>query len=453
MTERTSYQLVLRYDPTAFAGVPRDHLILALRAEGVPCSGRFYTPLVDDPLFSPDAYTNPLSRAGVSYAGQRFPVAERAASHESIWLPHELFLGGDADVDDLVEAFARIHARAAELRARPPTGPVSRRVVEESRAWQQRRTKRRRSAAARGDAASSACGARSARSRPPAAGASTCSRTWTRSTRARSGGRADRRARFKLVNLFGPDANRFVLLDREHIFSARRPWMQIMGRIFPNGLLLRDGDEHKQHRKLMHEAFTRPALREYGERMEPMIASGIGDWGGERRRFLAFPAYKGLTLDIAASIFVGVELGPADAAHERRLRGHGRGVDVAHPPAHPGPRVLPRPARAASSCSSCSAPCSRRSAPTRARDMFSRLCRARSEDGDALVDSDVLDHMIFLMMAAHDTTTSTLTSMHLRAGAHIRTGRSACARRAARSARSSRTSRRSDRLERADARR
>ena len=43
--------------------------------------------------------------------------------------------------------------------------------------------------------------------------------------------------------------------------------------------------------------------------------------------------------------------------------------------------------------------------------LFSRLCRARSEDGEALADSDVLDHMIFLMMAAHDTTTSTLTSL------------------------------------------
>ncbi len=127
VTERTSYQLVLRYEPSAFAGVTRDHLILALRAEGVPCSGRFYTPLVDDPLFSADAYTNPLSRAGLSYAGQRFPIAERAASHESIWLPHELFLGDDADVDDLVEAFARIHAQAFALRSRPPQGPVSRR--------------------------------------------------------------------------------------------------------------------------------------------------------------------------------------------------------------------------------------------------------------------------------------------------------------------------------------
>ena len=41
---------------------------------------------------------------------------------------------------------------------------------------------------------------------------------------------------FKMVNLFGPDANRLVLLDRDRIFSARQPWMMIMGRIFPNGL-------------------------------------------------------------------------------------------------------------------------------------------------------------------------------------------------------------------------
>ena len=58
-----------------------------------------------------------------------------------------------------------------------------------------------------------------------------------------------------------------------------------MGRIFPNGLLLRDGDEHKHHRKIMHEAFTRPALREYVERMNPMIARGhreLGRRGGGR---------------------------------------------------------------------------------------------------------------------------------------------------------------------------
>ena len=89
---------------------------------------------------------------------------------------------------------------------------------------------------------------------------------------------------FKMVNLFGPDANRFVLLDRDRIFSARQPWMMIMGRIFPNGLLLRDGDDHKHHRKIMHEAFTRPALREYARAHEPDDRARPWPSGADRRR-------------------------------------------------------------------------------------------------------------------------------------------------------------------------
>jgi cytochrome P450 len=52
------------------------------------------------------------------------------------------------------------------------------------------------------------------------------------------------------------------------------------------------------------------------------------------------------------------------------------------------------------------------------RDMFSRLCRARGEDGAAFSDPDIIDHMVFLMMAAHDTTTSTLTSITYELAAH-----------------------------------
>src|SRR5690606_28267797 len=115
---------------------------------------------------------------------------------------------------------------------------------------------------------------------------------------------------FRMVHLFGPDANRLVLLDREGIFSARKPWTAIMGRIFPNGLLLRDGEEHKHHRKIMHAAFKRPALRAYGERMNPMIEAALADWGRDGGRRLAFRCYKELTLDMAAAIFLGVDLGP-----------------------------------------------------------------------------------------------------------------------------------------------
>jgi len=53
------------------------------------------------------------------------------------------------------------------------------------------------------------------------------------------------RGPLSMVTLFGPEANRLVLLDRDRNFSAGRPWMTIIGKIFPNGLLLMDGDTHR----------------------------------------------------------------------------------------------------------------------------------------------------------------------------------------------------------------
>ena len=115
-TTRTVYQLVVRYDAEGFAGVSRDAMVRALQAEGVPCSGRFYVPLNEDPLFASDPFTNPLARAGIDYSSHSFPVARRAALEQTIWLPHQLFLGTEADVEDLVTALAKVQSGAASLR-------------------------------------------------------------------------------------------------------------------------------------------------------------------------------------------------------------------------------------------------------------------------------------------------------------------------------------------------
>jgi cytochrome P450 len=214
----------------------------------------------------------------------------------------------------------------------------------------------------------------------------------------------------KMVNLFGPDANRFVLLDRDDIFSARKPWMAIMGRIFPNGLLLLDGEEHKHHRKIMHEAFKRPVLRAYAERMNPIIESVTGSWQNEGGRFLVFPHLKALTLQMAAEIFVGVDLGPEAermnesfenlvAASMSRIRLPIPGLEFQRGLAARKFMVdffggmIPK----------------KRTGNT--GDLFSRLTRATTDEGDRFTDEQIVDHMSFLMMAAHDTTTSTLTSM------------------------------------------
>ena len=127
MTRRTSYQFIVRYNPEAFSGVPRDHALAALHKERIRCYGQFYRPIPDDPLFASDPHTNPATRAGADYTGQKFPVAAKAAYEESIWMPHELFLGDEGDVNDLLTGFQKLASNATALRERPPAAPGGRR--------------------------------------------------------------------------------------------------------------------------------------------------------------------------------------------------------------------------------------------------------------------------------------------------------------------------------------
>lgn len=214
----------------------------------------------------------------------------------------------------------------------------------------------------------------------------------------------------RMVTLFGPEANRLVLLDSDRIFSARRPWMLIMGKIFPNGLLLFDGETHIHHRRIMQPTFKRPVLRGFVERMHPMIEQGISGWGDAEDEVRALPLFKELTLDLAASIFLGVDLGSGTqamktafesmvAASMSALRLPIPGTEFHR--GRKGRRYLLEYLGGMVN--------ERRRNP--GSDMFSHLCRADSETGDSFDDQQVLDHMIFLMMAAHDTTTSTLCSM------------------------------------------
>ncbi|RZL69373.1 MAG: cytochrome P450, partial [Rhodococcus sp. (in: high G+C Gram-positive bacteria)] len=51
-------------------------------------------------------------------------------------------------------------------------------------------------------------------------------------------------------------------------------------------------------------------------------------------------------------------------------------------------------------------------------DLFSVLCHIEGDDGEHFSDDEVIDHMIFLLMAAHDTSTITLSTMMQYLGQH-----------------------------------
>ena len=51
----------------------------------------------------------------VDYSATHCPIAEQAAYKEMIWLPHEVFLGEESDIDDFCDGIEKLRAGIGEL--------------------------------------------------------------------------------------------------------------------------------------------------------------------------------------------------------------------------------------------------------------------------------------------------------------------------------------------------
>ncbi|MFD1050352.1 cytochrome c biogenesis protein ResB, partial [Kibdelosporangium lantanae] len=90
----------------------------------------------------------------------------------------------------------------------------------------------------------------------------------------------------------GFDVVQAVLTNKDKAFS-QSGWEYFIGPFFRRGLMLLDFDEHMFHRRLMQQAFVRPRLEGYLER----VISVVGSAAWEPGRLLVYPAMKQLTLD------------------------------------------------------------------------------------------------------------------------------------------------------------
>jgi cytochrome P450 len=213
----------------------------------------------------------------------------------------------------------------------------------------------------------------------------------------------------QMVNVFGPDALETVLTNRDRAFSNKEGWDYLIGPFFDRGVMLMDFEEHRHHRRIMQQAFKHERLVAYLDKMNPAIERGIARWQ-PGHGFELYRATKQLTLDIATQVFVGGELGSeADRLNRAFINCVVGGqaavrTDVPGGKWHRGltsRRLLETyfrnqiPAKRAGD----------------GDDLFSVLCRAETEEGERFSDDDIVNHMIFTMMAAHDTSTITVAMM------------------------------------------
>ena len=211
------------------------------------------------------------------------------------------------------------------------------------------------------------------------------------------------------VVLHGADAVEFVLTDRDQIFSSAEGWDSIAP-LFSGGLMLRDFDDHRRHRRVMQAAFKAPAMRDYLAAMAPEIDRLVGQWPAGRR-FAFHPAVKALTLRMGGAVFMG--LSPDDPETDRLNAAFVDEVAAAFGVVR-RPLPLTKMGRGVRQRARLGARFSAMIAERRAtggEDFFSRMCVAEDEDGRAWSDEEIVDHFNFLMMAAHDTTSTALTAM------------------------------------------
>ena len=223
---------------------------------------------------------------------------------------------------------------------------------------------------------------------------------------------------FRMVTLMGPEALETVWINKDKAFSSTRGWAPVIGPFFHRGIMLLDFDEHRDHRRIMQQAFTRTALSGYLELMQPSIDRMLNSWPATQT-IPFYDAIKHLLLDQATEVFVGAHLGPESdqlsADFDATVRG-GQAIVRADVPGGTWARGLRARERLEEYF--------RKQLPDRRRsdgaDLFSMLCHSRDEDGLRFSDQDIVNHMIFLLMAAHDTSAIALSMLTYELGRNIK---------------------------------
>lgn len=210
------------------------------------------------------------------------------------------------------------------------------------------------------------------------------------------------------VTLMGAEANKFFLVEQGKYLKSKKGWDFSLADLFPNGLMLMDGERHKHHRSILRVAFKKQPMKGYLEIMTPIIETYLKKWEG-KQELLAFPEIKELTLQIAGEVFFGLDF-------SKNVKKINKAIVNVVKAATALPFNLPfttynkgLKARKYLEAYFSKIITEKRQQPDKS--LFSILCQAENEEGDRLTDKEIIDHLIFILMAGHDTTASTLTSL------------------------------------------
>jgi cytochrome P450 len=209
------------------------------------------------------------------------------------------------------------------------------------------------------------------------------------------------------IVLLTPEITKEVFLDKDDNFSSKEGWAVTLGPTFENGLMLRDFDDHKYHRTLLQDSFRHDAIHNYLSIIQPIIDTWVESIK-TKTTFNLYESIKQLMFDISLSLFF---------------------LDVKNNESQKLNNLFMDSIASATSAVRWPLPFTKLKKGLKAREYLldyfeskSQMIDAESKKtlfaelvntnkGDAgLSNHEIAEHMIFLLLAAHDTTTITLTN-------------------------------------------
>ncbi len=219
------------------------------------------------------------------------------------------------------------------------------------------------------------------------------------------------------VLALGPDLMQQIMLDPGRDFSSKMGFMDNVSKFFSDSLIMEDFEHHKHQRRILQAAFKNDALKTYTADINRIYDRALAEWANDSGQTILFFDYiKNLLLEVAAEIFVGeTERGERVEKLNQAFSDCVAGTMYMVPYNIPGTRLykglkgkaylerfftelVPRKRNAANM-----------DGEQKGQDMLSHVCREKDEDGDYYTDKEIANQMIFLLFAAHDTTTAAIT--------------------------------------------
>ncbi len=212
------------------------------------------------------------------------------------------------------------------------------------------------------------------------------------------------------LRVAGADYAELVFMNSEQAFLAGPNWASVMKGLFPGGLLLMDGHQHKMHRRILQHAFSKQAMVSYCDKISQWAKETVDNMPKNQDIDL-FPYLKTHTLNLSLSIFLGIDSSEKLGSNiAKAFNDLVSGVlTIVRVPAFNTRYHLGVKGRKILTEAFLKLIEDRKENP--GEDLVSYLCKAEDEEGNKLTETEIIDHAIFLMMAAHDTTTSALTSI------------------------------------------